>query len=201
MTRTPVPGYPANPPRLKAQPDWPLGPVDFDSATPPPGYLCMVCGAHGVRLWREYQCVASELTLHCFDCAVDRAGGPKKEHALPHESDEYTPDDTSISWLVPAVPVAEGDTFWGFGSVPSDAIAWWWGLMPRPRDLGWTEEHRLGILLEKWKRMWRDVDYLWKSDRRLLDAWVARGNELEKRLRVAGHVVEDWRPYDHIRRG
>lgn len=33
-----------------------------------------------------------------------------------------------VGRLLPAVMTAEGDTFWGYISVPPDALAWWYGL-------------------------------------------------------------------------
>jgi len=31
----------------------------------------------------------------------------------------------SIGWRIPAVPTQEGDTYWGYSSVPQDGVEWW----------------------------------------------------------------------------
>ena len=35
------------------------------------------------------------------------------------------PSGCSIGWLVPAVPTEEGNTFWGYTSVPYQGVYWW----------------------------------------------------------------------------
>jgi len=80
-------------------------------------YKCTKCGASGVQLWRDYQTCLENIELCCIDCAI-KAG--KKEG--------YDASSDSIGWRVPAVLTAEGDTFWGYSSVPEDRVAWWYGL-------------------------------------------------------------------------
>jgi hypothetical protein len=51
-----------------------------------------------------------------------------------HE-DEFNGSD-QIGWLVPAVPTEEGDTYWGYTSVPSAGCVWWFLLPLKPGSSG-----------------------------------------------------------------
>jgi hypothetical protein len=107
-----------------------LGDVNYASAIAPPAYECHSCGVHGCKLWREYQTFADRTELVCCDCA----GKSQQEDVSSIDADgrrklgpDY-PDDCrtdQIGWRVPAVPTQEGDTFWGYTSVPADGVAWW----------------------------------------------------------------------------
>lgn len=131
-----------------------LGPVDY-SAGAPEAYRCTTCGAHGCKLWREYQTFADYSELVCCDCAgesqnedvgtidadgrrenlyrytrrqrrqVARRGtrGRRGAGSVP-KSVAHGRTDT-IGWRVPAVPTEEGDTFWGYTSVPDAGVQWW----------------------------------------------------------------------------
>lgn len=89
-------------------------------------YRCTECGAHGCKLWRQYQTCADYIALMCCDC-----GGKNQKHDVSAIDDggltisvaKY-PSDT-IGWLVPAIPTEEGDTFWGYTSVPQPGVDWW----------------------------------------------------------------------------
>lgn len=51
----------------------PIGPVDYSDKAPPEGYRCSnpKCKSpHGVKLWRQYQTIASEVELLCGPCAL-----------------------------------------------------------------------------------------------------------------------------------
>jgi hypothetical protein len=39
-----------------------------------------------------------------------------------------------IGWLIPAVPTEEGDSFWGYTSVPQPGCEWWYRLSYRLPD-------------------------------------------------------------------
>jgi hypothetical protein len=103
-----------------------LGKVDYASTTPPRKYQCADCGARGVKLWREMATFLGGVKLRCFLCAgrhevrnvasID-ADGCVVEDGL-HRSDQ-------IGGLGPAVPTPEGDTFWGYSSVPNAGARWW----------------------------------------------------------------------------
>lgn len=77
------------------------------------GYTCCDCGAKGVRLWREYQTFLDAQALRCRACCEAKAGKPMH------------PGSDQIGWHVPAVPTADGSTFWGYTSVPLAAVDWW----------------------------------------------------------------------------
>jgi hypothetical protein len=107
-------------------------PFAYATAAAPDGYKCSDCGAAGVKLWREYQTLADCVTLRCAACAcrkenreddVDAQGKIKSEHGS-HRIDQ-------IGWLVPAVPTEDGQTFWGYSSVPQPGVVWWKSLPTR----------------------------------------------------------------------
>lgn len=91
----------------------------------PGWYSCAKCGAHGVKLWRQYQTLACYVRLLCAECAkkdqkkrfaVDEAG----EHV-----DRYGHKSDQIGWLIPAVPTDDMDTYWGYTTVPEVGCVWW----------------------------------------------------------------------------
>ena len=90
-----------------------IKPFSYYSNTPE-GYVCSKCGISGVRLYRQYQCLASEVYLLCRACAI-------KEQ----KEDPDTKDEHQIGWLVAAVPTEDGETYWGFTSVPQAGVEWW----------------------------------------------------------------------------
>lgn len=102
-----------------------LGQVDYNKQ-PPPAYKCHVCGAHGVKLYREYQTFANRTTLECVFCAL-KSQNRKADGEL---TDANAPDQ--IGWRVAAVPTNCGTTFWGYTSVPKEGCDWWYGLPVRP---------------------------------------------------------------------
>lgn len=99
------------------------GIVNYASTTPPRAYRCSVCDAHGVRLWRQYNIVASAVELMCCDCAALEEGKVGKW--------EGTDDGDQIGSMIPAVPTKEGDSFWGYTSVPQNGCNWWYSLPMR----------------------------------------------------------------------
>jgi hypothetical protein len=105
-----------------------FGTVDYAGGAPS-AYRCTTCGAHGCKLWREYQTCADYTELVCCDCA----GKSQKKDVSDIDEDGRTSFDpefpemrhSSIGWRVPAIPTVEGDTFWGFTSSPDEAVDWW----------------------------------------------------------------------------
>lgn len=111
----------------------PLGPVDYASAEPPGRYRCADCGAHGVKLWRESEQFATLVRLRCCDCTgrfqdesvadIDESGRVRTMG--------YTARTDQIGSSLPAVPSPDGRTFWGYTSVPDEAVRWWKSLPNR----------------------------------------------------------------------
>lgn len=103
-------------------------PFSYKSCLPPAGYSCSKCGVSSVKLWRQYQTLADQIELLCLECACkDQDKDPAE---VWKRSDQ-------IGWLVPAVPTEDGDTFWGYTSVPQTGCVWWHRLepaSPRERD-------------------------------------------------------------------
>jgi hypothetical protein len=110
-----------------------LGNVDYGSTKPPEGYRCTTCGAHGCKLWREYNTCADYTELVCCDCAGKSLGKDVSDidadgmRPLTRDYSWAREDERTdqIGWRVPAVPTAEGDTFWGYLIVPADGASWW----------------------------------------------------------------------------
>lgn len=99
----------------------------------PAGYKCGTCGATGCKLWREYQTCADYQTLECCDCA-SKSQSTAIDDIGP--DGRYTSDIThskvdAIGWRVPAVPTEDGETYWGYSSVPNAGVAWWRALPTR----------------------------------------------------------------------
>lgn len=91
-------------------------------------YRCAKCGAHGVKLWRDYQTFLSHIVLRCAGCAMkaqSKNGTVDDDwfRVERHGKVEFKTDQ--IGWLVPAVPTEDGKTFWGYTSVPKDGVNWW----------------------------------------------------------------------------
>ena len=76
-------------------------------------YKCGGCGASDIRLWRRWNTFVSAQSLTCKLCSEIEQGVE-----LGERGDE-------IGNRIPAVPTEEGDTFWGYSSVPDDAVKWW----------------------------------------------------------------------------
>ena len=111
-----------------------LGPIDYTSTTPAPSYRCTACGAHGCKLWREYQTCADMTELVCCDCA---GASQKKDVSTIDAAGKIETDFgrcDQIGWRVPAVPTEDGSTFWGYTSVPDAGCAWWRRLPTRTAE-------------------------------------------------------------------
>ncbi len=101
-----------------------IGKVHYDRLGAPDGYRCGGCNAHGVKLWRDYNTFLDHQRLRCAACATKEAA----DDAAPvddegrHES-KYGMRTDQVAGMVPAIPTAEGDTFWGYSSVPHAGVA------------------------------------------------------------------------------
>lgn len=99
--------------------------VDYSSNLTPLNYMCHKCGTSGVKLWREYQTFLSHQSLLCVVCSgkeqkkdingIDKSGRTKQEYGMTDQ----------LGWRIPAVPVVENDTYWGYTAVPEDGVLWW----------------------------------------------------------------------------
>lgn len=106
-------------------------------------YVCSGCKRAGVKLWRDYNTFLDHCELKCVECATPAQ--------VTYEAKNYTdknrdclgaldPDGLfmfrsgdQLAGLVPAVPTPDGDTFWGYTSVPNEDVLWWYAL-PTYRD-------------------------------------------------------------------
>ncbi len=110
----------------------------------PNGYACHTCKATNCKLWREYNTFLSHQSLRCSVCAlaressakctyeaIDNNGRLERTYYLNGEK-RWTSTSDQIGWLVPAVPTEEGDTYWGYTSVPPEGVIWWRSLRSIP---------------------------------------------------------------------
>lgn len=100
-------------------------PCIYSNPVPPVTYMCGVCGASNVKLWREYMAWLGGVVLHCARCAalnnnVDIATIDARGFFI---SDLGRTDQ--IGNYVPAVPTEAGTSYWGYTSVPPEAVEWW----------------------------------------------------------------------------
>src|SRR5688572_17950138 len=112
-----------------------IGTVDYSVSVTPADYKCSKCGATGIKLWRQYQTFADYIDLLC---AADAMKAEKKKGVVGEDGkreSEYGMTD-QIGDLVPAVPTQEGDTYWGYTSVPQDGVDWWKRLPTRKEQTG-----------------------------------------------------------------
>jgi hypothetical protein len=75
-------------------------------------YTCSSCGATDLKLWRPYSTWCVE--LKCASCC-NKPGEP------PFVFEE----GDANGGMVPAVPTAEMDGYWGYTSVLDDRVEWW----------------------------------------------------------------------------
>jgi len=93
----------------------------------PDFYKCTQCGAHGVKLWREYQTFLDHQTFLCVNCI----GEDKFDTDIPGHI-------CSVGWRVVAVPTPDGETYWGYTSIPQDGCRWWDILPGSPSNIDVT---------------------------------------------------------------
>lgn len=108
-------------------------------------YRCSQCGASDCKLWREYQTFLDNQNLYCVACACrdqpdtgakpddfDAGGYRPAKYRYPDGKEIDMGPTDQIGWLIPAVPTTEGDTFWGYTSVPEPLVQWWRNLPTQP---------------------------------------------------------------------
>lgn len=97
--------------------------MNYSVLTTPKKYHCEKCKVGGVKLWRD-----DDLNLICADCMVPGQGAffdssGKTKHDLGM-TDQYR--HPTLGMLLPAVPCEDAvATFWGYTSVPDEAVKWW----------------------------------------------------------------------------
>ncbi len=99
--------------------------VDYSMSSVPSNYVCHLCGASGVKLWREYNTFLDHQSLFCVVCS-----GKTQKKDINSINDRGLVDQEfglsdQIGWRIPAVPNVENDTYWGYTSVPEDGVLWW----------------------------------------------------------------------------
>ena len=99
----------------------------------PKNYECKKCGARGVKLWRQWSTMPVHITLLCRTCA-EHIQRDAIADRLRRYGGDFGPSD-QIGDMCPAVPtkmpvgrgwrLPNGYSFWGYTSVPPEAVAWW----------------------------------------------------------------------------
>lgn len=111
-----------------------IDPFEYSNGNTPVGYSCLTCGVSGCKLWRMGASSCVELT--CCDCA-----GRIEQEDVSGIDDKGKMEDRiygridQIGSYVPAVPDEDGDSFWGYCSVPEPGCVWWRNLPTRKIDL------------------------------------------------------------------
>jgi hypothetical protein len=110
-----------------------IKPFKYSDNKTPDGYVCEKCKVSGVKLYREYNVCFDYQTLLCAKCSakeqdidltyIDNDGkctykeiGGIKMHDVKSDV---------IGSRIPAVPIEDGDGFWGYTSVPDEGCNWW----------------------------------------------------------------------------
>lgn len=117
-------------------------PITYEKLEIPDNYKCSRCAAHGIKLWRQYNTMASHLELLCCRCANPKRaadmsieGRSPVDDSIPkHRSDQLDDVVGKTGSLVPAVPTIDCDTYWGYSAVPVAGCAWWRALPRWPGD-------------------------------------------------------------------
>ena len=100
----------------------------FKYAFVPEGYECTKCGLTNCKLWREYQVFANKTKLFCAYCGVENQKLSKvfiSEDGFLIRDEDVNFKTDQIGWLVPAIPCEEGNSYWGYTSVPIEGVIWW----------------------------------------------------------------------------
>jgi hypothetical protein len=148
-----------------------IAPFRYEAGTAPDGYQCEVCWVQGVKLWREYQTFANHTRLYCAACALQNQSKPGPVDSTGRRQDEDGIKTDQIGWLVPAVPTEDGDSFWGYLSVPAAGCKWWRDLPSYPSSVS--------------PRVSRRTRY--RIGERLRPCKWCEGPEGFKHCRLAGH--------------
>ena len=81
-----------------------------------------------------------------------------------------------IGWLVPAIPTPDNETFWGYTSVPSHSVVWWWSVPLRKE-----------ITLESMQKHLNDMEIIAYQMAEAAEFWHDRSDRAEEKLREFTH--------------
>lgn len=106
--------------------------MDYSKKETPEGYVCCKCGAQNVKLWRLYQTFLEHQELTCAFCS----GKLEDKDVSTIGSDGLYYSDfgktDQIGWRIPAIPTEDGESYWGYSSVPLNGVDWWKNLESKP---------------------------------------------------------------------
>ena len=118
--------------------------LSYSNPVVPKSYKCAKCGAHGCKLYREYQ--SFHPVLLCAQCASKEMKEIASKHTGYNGDYEIATLDTAglrtlpdgfktdqIGLYIPAVPDEEGLGFWGYTSIPEAGCTWWRQLPSLPK--------------------------------------------------------------------
>lgn len=109
--------------------------MQYQDGVIPKNYVCNKCGTAGVKLWRQYQTFLNHIELMCCCCAAkDQDKDISDIGADGRSTSETGNKNSTIGWLVPAVPTEDETTYWGYTSVPQLGLLWWRRLPTRVGD-------------------------------------------------------------------
>lgn len=99
--------------------------IDYTKVEVPPTYTCGKCGATNCKMWHDH---LIHKMLLCVLCAAENQ---KKDVTSIDETGMRLSDigndrrTDQIGWCVPAIPTNYPGVYWGYGSVPIEAMTWW----------------------------------------------------------------------------
>jgi len=115
-----------------------VGAVDYTSRYAPKRYCCADCNANQCKLWRDTHVLATAVRLRCVWCAARKQDRPGVLLSINDDGQHFHPEYRSytdqIGAMVPAVPDEEGESFWGYTSIPEAAGTWWRRLPTFPKN-------------------------------------------------------------------
>lgn len=149
----------------------------YKSGKIPKGYRCVKCNAKNCKLWRQYQTMADQIELLCANCSEKDQG--KKLKLEKGGSDQ-------IGWLVPAIPTEDGETYWGYTSVPDDGCDWWDALPIRPGQKPPFDELS-PYMRRRFERMARNKAFYKEA---LADLAIHAKSRLMRNLPVEGEALQ-----------
>lgn len=130
----------------------------------PTDYTCQKCNAHDVKLWRK----AHHTRTFCRTCL-------EKDHPEEQHGDQIGP-------FVPAVPAKEDcSEFWGYTSVPIDAVLWWYDLkgLAKNQTTKCEDKERNVHLIRNLRDLIITPKCFSKADKRILLNWTLRKENKE----------------------
>jgi hypothetical protein len=89
----------------------------------PADYKCDCCGAHGVKLWREFGADPEKTKLLCFEHVKTEV----QKNIKSEWQGSWIEAENSvwIGWYISAIPKEGENSYWGHSTKSHDGFDWW----------------------------------------------------------------------------